>query len=160
MKRNNNNALVVLAALVCFSLPLAAQSTIDFNSLSQTNHYLPIPSGFGGMNWGNLDYITFSGQNVGMPVFNTSAQTMSAANPGQSFHLDSLTVSAQTGVIMSVYGYNQGVFVGSQSYALSPSPAVLNIPSSWGNVTSVTFACYTHIGVKPALYELHNVTVQ
>ena len=156
-------ALVVLAALVSFSLPIAAQSTIDFASLPQTNRYLPIPAGYGGMNWGNLNYITASVNgnptNVGAPVFNSSSQTIVAANPGQTFQLASLTASGQNSVVLTIHGYNQGVHVGSQMYVLSATPKALNVPASWGNLTSITLVCETHFG-NPAPYMLFSLALR
>ena len=155
-------ATLMFAALVSFSLPIAAQSTIDFLSLPQTNRYLPIPAGYGGMSWGNLNYITTSlngnPTNSGAPVFNSSAQTISAASPGQAFQLVSLTASGQNSFVLTVHGYNQGVHVGSRMYVLSPTPTVLNIPQSWGNVTLITLVCWTHFG-NPAPYMLYRLAL-
>jgi hypothetical protein len=164
MKRASfRKAAFVLAVLVSSSLAATAQTVIDFNSLPKTNRYLPIPYGFGGTSWGNLNYITTSVNgsltNVGAPAFNSSAQTFSAASPGQSFQLASLMVSEQNSVVLTAHGYNQGVHVGSRSYLLSANPTAFTFPSSWGNLTSVTLVCETHFG-NPAQYMLYSVSLR
>ena len=58
MKPNRSLATVVLGITLCFSLAAAAQKVIDFSGLPKAGVLLPIPNGYGGMNWGNFDYIT------------------------------------------------------------------------------------------------------
>jgi len=58
MKLNRKIATVLLGLTLCFSLAAAAQKVIDFSGLPKTGVLLPIPNGYGGMNWGNLHYIT------------------------------------------------------------------------------------------------------
>lgn len=162
MKSNRILSLVVLATLLSISLAASAQHVIDFNSLPRTGTPLPIPSGYAGMNWGNMDYITEllvnKVGNVALPGTNSFAQTISTVNPSLPFQLLAMSVTGISGTTLTVYGYNNGVFVGSQSYGLSPYLPPIKIPDNWGSLTQVTLVC-RDAQQRPAIYTLGSLTL-
>ena len=124
MKLNRKIATVLLCLTLCFSLAAAAQKVIDFSGLPKTGVLLPIPNGYGGMNWGNLDYITEEPndgtRNVAVPSFTSTAETMSAADPNQPFHVLGMAVVGLANTTLTLHAYSHGSYVGSKSYPLSP----------------------------------------
>ena len=162
MKSNRILSLVVLATLLSISLAASAQHVIDFNSLPRTGVPLPIPSGYAGMNWGSMDYFTQllinHVGNVALPGTNSFAQTISAVNPSQPFQLLGMSVTGIWGTTLTIHAYNNGVFVGSQSYPLSPYLPPVRIPDAWGNLTQVTLVC-RDAQQRPAIYTLSSLTL-
>lgn len=162
MRTNRILSLVALSTLLSVSLAAAAQHVIDFNSLPRTGTPLPIPSGYAGMNWGSMDYFTEllvnNVTNVALPARNSFAQTISAANPSQAFRLLGMSVTGNWGTSLTIYAYNNGVFVGSQSYALSPFLPPIRIPDEWGGLTQVTLVC-RDAQQRPAIFTLSSLTL-
>jgi hypothetical protein len=163
MELNRTFATFLLGLTLCFSLAAGAQQVIDFSRLPKTGFFLSIPDGYGGMNWGNFDYITEelkSGtRNVAVPPSSTTAQTMSAADPNQPFRVLGAAVVGQYNTSLTLYGYNHGSYVGSKSYPLAPVLTPIRIPTDWGEITQVTFVC-TDSQQKPAIFHLWSLTLQ
>lgn len=162
MRTNRTLFLVALATLLSVSLAASAQHVIDFNSLPRTGTPLPIPSGYAGMNWGNMDYFTEllvdNLRNVALPGRNSFAQTFSSTNPSQPFQLLGISVTGNSGTTLTIYAYNNGVFVGSLSYGLSPFLPPIRIPDEWGSLTQVTLVC-RDAQQRPAIFTLSSLTL-
>ncbi len=162
MNSNRILSLVVLATLLSISLAASAQHVINFNGLPRTGTPLPIPSGYAGMNWGNMDYFTEllinHVGNVALPSTNSFAQTISAVNPSQPFQLLGMSATGISGTTLMIYAYKNGVFVGSQSYPLSPYLPPIKIPDEWGDLTQVTLVC-RDAQQRPAIYTLSSLTL-
>jgi hypothetical protein len=163
MKLNRTLATVLLGTTLCLSLAAAAQKVIDFSSLPKTGVLLPIPNGYGGMNWGNFDYFTellkTGPRNVAVPTFTSTAQTMSSADPNQTFQMLGAAVTGQYNTTLTLYAYNHGSFVGSKSYPLTPFLPPIRIPPDWGEITQVTFVCRDS-QQNVAIYNILSVTLQ
>ena len=163
MKLDRTFTTILLGVTLCFSLAAAAQTIIDFSNLPQTGVLLPVPNGYGGMNWGNFDYFTellkTGTRNVAVPAFGSTSQTMSSAEPNQSFHVIGMSVVGQYNTTLTLYGYNHGSFVGSKSYPLAPLLTPIRVPPDWGEITQVTFVCRDS-QQKVAIYNLWSVTLQ
>ncbi len=81
---------------------------------------------------------------------------------GQSFQVLGLSVISISGtnVTLTLHGYNQGVFKGSQAYPLSSAAfQQLHVPSEWGQITQLTFVCLTSQGGR-ALFKVASITLQ
>jgi hypothetical protein len=163
MKLNRGLATVLLGLTLCFSLAAAAQTVIDFSSLPVTDKPLPIPDGYAGMNWGNINYITTQlkddVRNIAVPSFFSTAQTMSSADPNQPFWMLGAAVVGQPNTTLTLYAYKNGSFVGSKRYPLAWRLTPIRIPPDWGGITQVTFVC-TDSQRKPAMYNLWSLTLQ
>ena len=163
MKLNPTLATVLLGITLCFCLAASAQKVIDFSSLPRTDNVLPIPSGYAGMNWGNFNYVTqqLKGdvRNIAIPAFFTTAQTMSSADPNQPFQMLGVAVVGVPGTALTLYGYNHGSFVGSETYPLAYWLTPIRIPTDWGGITQVTFVCRDS-QKKPAIFNLWSLTLQ
>jgi hypothetical protein len=167
MKTNKIFATVILASLLCLALSAAAQNVLNFNGLPQTGAPKPIPSGYGGMNWGNFDYITEQLKqgvtNVAFPAFSSgrggTTATMTALEPNQPYTLEGMAVTGQYNTTLTLTAYSKGVYIGSQSYPLAPVLTPIRAPSSWGAITEVRFSCVDsqHNG---AIFNLFNLTFQ
>jgi hypothetical protein len=162
MKNRITLATIVLA-IVCFSLTAAAQRIIDFGDLPRTGAPLPIPSGYAGMNWHNVNYITerlsTGVVNVAVPAFNSWGQTMSSENPAQPFQLLGLSVVGQFNTTLTLYAYNHGTFVGSQAIPLAPVLPPIRIPAEWGTITQLTFVCMDSQH-RPTMYNLWSLVLE
>lgn len=163
MKLNRKLATtILLCSTLCFSVAASAQKVIDFSGLPKTGVLLPIPNGYAGMNWGNVDYITEQVKgdvrNVAVPSLFSTAQTMSAADPNQPFQMIGAAVVGQYHTTLTLYGYDHGSFVGSQSYPLTPFFTPIRIPADWGEITQVTFICRDS-QQKQAMYNLWSLTL-
>lgn len=162
MKANRITTLVVFATVLSISLVASAQHVIDFNALPRTGVPLPIPSGYAGMNWGNMDYVTEllvnHVTNVAVPGTNSFAQTISPVQPTQPFQLLGMSVTGISGTTLTIYAYNNGVYVGSQSYALSPFLPPVKFPDDWGSLTQITLVC-RDAQQRPAIYTLNSLTL-
>jgi hypothetical protein len=160
-------ATLVSVSLLCLALSAAAQTVLDFNGLPTTDPPKPIPSGYGGMNWGNFDYVTEQLTrgitNIAFPAFanglGPSVETMSAVDPDLGFHLIGAAVTGQSSTTLTLSGYNEGLYVGSQSYPLNPLLTPIRIPSSWGAITQVKFVCTDSQG-KSAIFNLFSLTFE
>ena len=163
MKLNRTFATVLSGVTLCFSLAAVAQKVIDFSGLKKTGVLLPIPNGYGGMNWGNFDYFTEllkSGmRNVAVTDLASTAQTMSSATPNQTFQVLGMAVVGQYNTTLTLYGYNHGSFVGSKSYRLAPILTPILAPQNWREINQVTFVCRDS-QQKPAIYSLWSVTLE
>jgi hypothetical protein len=167
MKNHKRFATLVSMSLLCLAMSAAAQNVLDFNGLPRTGAPKPIPSGYGGMNWGNFDYITEQLTqgltNVAFPAFanglGPTVETMSAVDPEQGFHLIGAAVTGPYNTTLTLSAYNEGEYVGSQSYPLAPVLPPIRIPSSWGAITQVKFVCTDSQG-KSAIFNLFSLTFQ
>ena len=66
--------------------------------------------------------------------------TISSNGGPTSFQAVSATVAGGFGPTnITVTAYNNGTYVGSSFYSLSTQMQTLNFPSSWGNITQLTF---------------------
>ena len=114
MKLNRKIATVLLGLTLCFSLVAVAQKVIDFSGLPKTGVLLPIPNGYGGMNWGSLDYITVElkdgTRNLTVPSFASTAQTMSAADPNQPFQVLGMAVVGLANTTLTQHAYSHGPY--------------------------------------------------
>ena len=155
--------VTLVAAVLCLSGLASAQQIIDFSGLPLTGAPLPIPSGYAGMNWNELWYTTLRStngiRNLAFPAFGSGAQTMTAASPAQPFQLLGLAVKGDYGTTLTLYVYNHGAFVGSQSYNLAPVFTPLRAPAEWGAITQVTFICHD-AQQRPAIFNLYSLTLQ
>lgn len=157
----------LMIAVVAFSLAAVAQTVIDFSGLPRTGVLLPIPSGYAGMNWGDLDYFTeqFSKgpQNVGVPAMfghgPAGSETMTSADPNRPYQLLGMAVTGQYGTTLKLIGYNKGVYVGSHTYNIGPNLTPIRVPQQWGQITQVTFVC-RDTNNAPAVFALYNLTLQ
>src|SRR5262249_44150111 len=98
-------------------------------------------------------------QNVAFPASGTSAPSMTAVNPREPFQLLGLAAKGDYGTTLTLYAYNNGVFVGSQSYALAPFFTPLRVPSEWGDISQVTFLC-RDAQQRPAIFNLYSLTLE
>jgi hypothetical protein len=155
------NAIAIVGAVLSLVAVAAALTVIDFNGLPVTGAPLPIPNGYAGMNWNGLDYVTRlykSGiQNIAVPTYGSTAQTMTTANPGQPFRLFGLTATGEYNTTLTIYAYNNGAFVGSKTYYLTPFVTPLPVPD-WGNATQLTFVGRDD-KQRPAVFNLYNLTL-
>jgi len=66
--------------------------------------------------------------------------TISSTGGPSSFQAVSATVAGGFGPTnITVTAYNNGTYVGSELYILSTQMQFLSFPSSWGNITQLTF---------------------
>jgi len=116
MKLNRKIATVLLGLTLCFSLAAAAQKVINFGGLPKTGVLLPIPNGYRSMNWGNLDYITEEladgTRNVAVPWFTSTAETMSAADPNQPFHVLGMAVVGLANTTLTLHATTMRSYLG------------------------------------------------
>lgn len=165
MKTKQTFATILLAFMVCYSLAAFAQRVIDFNALPRTDVILPVPNGFGGMNWGNFDYVTdqliTDTNNFAFPALYHKpwTATMSAEDPSEPYRPVGMTVRGQYGTTLTLYAYNRGVFVGSKSYPIAPVFTPIRTPAEWGAITQITFAA-TDSQHQSAIFNLFNLTLQ
>ncbi|ADM08395.1 beta-lactamase, putative [Parvularcula bermudensis HTCC2503] len=106
--------------------------TIDFEDITPADRYAPIPTGYNGFTWFNLAVIDVAAQDAQFPLngyeansgtnamfneFGGSASISRSAN----FDFDSFYASAawNEGLQLEVSGYDDGVFIGSQTFTLS-----------------------------------------
>jgi hypothetical protein len=159
---NRKRMMTVAATVLGLISVAAALSILDFNGLPFTGAPLPIPSGYAGMNWTGLDYVTtkFANgprQNIAVPAAGTSAQVMTTAVPGESFRLFGLSATGYYSTTLTVYAYNSGKFVGSRTFNLAPVHTPMQFPEDWGNVTQVTFVS-RDAEQRPAPFNLYSLT--
>jgi hypothetical protein len=158
---NRKNTIALGAAVLSLVTVAAALTVIDFNGLPVTGAPLPIPNGYAGMNWSGLDYVTrlsTSGiQNIAVPTFGSTAQTMTAANPGQPFRLFGLAATGEYNTTLTIYAYDNGKFLGSQTFHLAPVFTPMPVPD-WGNATQLTFIG-RDANQRPAVFNLYNLTL-
>jgi hypothetical protein len=164
---NTKCRAVLLAVTLCLSLAATAQTVVDFSGLPPTGTPQAIPSGYGGMNWANFDYITellkHGTMNVAFPAFfagpGPAVTTMAAVDSSNAFIVVGMAVSGEYNTTLTLTAYNQGIYVGSQSYPLAPVLTPIRPPSSWGAITEIRFAC-ADSHRKAAIFNLSSVTFQ
>lgn len=153
-----------ITLMICVGIGLlfaafnAQAQQLNFSELPFVKSPLPMPAGYGRLNWANVFYVNpyaWSGAGAG---FRLQPSTGDVAFIGGQFC--QLSGIACTGSINSVLGfqlltaqvaggygptavtvraYRNGTFVGVAQYVITPRVQNMNFPLSWGLVTEVMF---------------------
>lgn len=151
---------VLTACLTLCLLALAvganAQSILTFSDLPLVATPTLMPNGYGRIDWNNFFYVDpyeWSGSGPGYKHGPTGKDVAfiggkvcrlygdacyGTLNDVRGFELVSATVAAGfSSTQVTVTAYNNGVFVGTQSYTVTTDMQALNFPAAWGIVTEV-----------------------
>jgi len=151
--------LVLWFFLLTLAASASAQQTINWVDLPAVATSTPLPTGYHSLNWAGVSYVdpskasglgpgfqhyaSIAGADVafGPGVCGASGCYSSITSPsGGSFQLVSANIAAgSSSESVTVLAYNNGTYVGSQSYSLTTDVQTLTFPSGWGNVTEVIF---------------------
>ena len=164
MKLNRSFATVLLGLTLCFSLAAAAQTVVGFLTLPETGVALPIPNGYGGMNWGNFNYITEqlrSGpRNVALPAFSSGGLRLCRRpSPANRFRclacrwLDRVQHHPDLACVQP----RSVCWVAELSAGAVLTP--IRVPGEWGAITQATFVCRDS-QQRAAIFKLWSVTLQ
>jgi hypothetical protein len=143
--------------LLTVAISAGAQQTINFADLPDTATATPLPSNYHSLNWAGVSYIDplkATGLGAGFLHSSNIAGTDVAFGPGicggsgcyssitaaqgHSFQLVSATVAAgYSSGTFTATAYNNGSYVGAQSYSLTTDTQTVTFPAGWGNVTEV-----------------------
>jgi hypothetical protein len=173
---------VLLACLLALAFSASAQNQINFANLPLVSTPTPMPSSYFELTWSNIFYVDpaeWSGAGSGYklgPLLNQDVAFVGESGcrlpPGGacygsisvnsggnginnplSFQPVSATVAGGFGPTeITVIAYNNGNYVGSAFYSLGNQMQTLTFPSSWGNITELTFK--TSAGGALVFYDL------
>ena len=158
--------LVLLVFALALVIGATAQENLNFADLPLVSSPTLMPNGYGQLNWSNIycvnpaqwsgagpgykdgpvggilrpQDVAFVGSKVCRVLQEACFGTISSPGGPISFQAISAVVAGGFGPTnITVFAYNNGNYVGSQFYALSTQAQTLNFPSSWGNITQLTF---------------------
>ncbi|HUI82631.1 MAG TPA: hypothetical protein VL240_00310 [Candidatus Binatia bacterium] len=133
-----------------------AQQTLNFTDLPLVKSPSPMPLGYGRLDWGNFFYVNPYAWPGGGPGFRLGTQgedvifiggescrlsnsCWGTLSNSRGFVLESAQVAAGFGpTLVTVSGYNNGRFVGSENYFLTTQMQTLSFPTAWGVVTEIS----------------------
>lgn len=147
--------LLLLFVLVGLALAANAQELINFADLPDMDSPSPMPNGYGNLNWTGFSYVDpydWGGAGPGFkrgPVGRDVAFAPYACN---TFGCNA-SLSASNGFeLVSAHGaagysknplvvtaYNNGKYVGIQTFMMTTDVQELDFPPSWGIVTQIFF---------------------
>ena len=157
--------LVVLAFALAVAISATAQENLNFADLPPVSSPVPIPNGYGQLNWQNIYYVdpekwpgagpgykdeliegkpstqdvAFVGGKVCRQLQQACFGTVSSPPGGSTgFLAASANVAGGFGpTYVIVTAYNNGRYVGSVSSPLGTQLQILNFPASWGIITQL-----------------------
>ena len=157
MKRFLSIACLTIC-LLSLAIGAGAQEQLNFSQLPFVSTPTPMPAGYGHLNWANFFYVNPYAWSGAGPGYRLQPQTSDVAFVGGEYcRLSGYacygTLNSPTGFVLltaqvaggygptqvTVTAYNNGTFLGSAKYVLTPQVQNMNFPLSWGAVTEVTF---------------------
>lgn len=149
--------LLLLTCVVALTLGATAQAHLDFSDMPLVSNPLPLPNGYGQLDWGNFFYVEpyqwpgsdtgFKNGPVGQDVAFVGWQAcrlyrescFGTISGPRGFALVSANVAGGHGTTsVTAVAYRNGSYVGTANYFLTTQMRTINFPSSWGVVTQVT----------------------
>ena len=167
--------LFLLTLVLVLAVYAGAQQTINFADLPDVATATPLATGYHSLNWAGVSYVDpfkATGMGPGFQHAGSIAGTDVAFGPGicggagcyssinsasgDYFQLVSATVAAgYSSGTLTVLAYNNGTYIGSQTYSLTTDVQTLTFPQQWGNVTEVVLQGST----LQASFVLYSVTI-
>ncbi len=154
--------LLLLFVLLGLAIGASAQELMNFSDLPDISSPSPLPNGYGNLNWTGfffVDPFQWSGAGPGFKHKNDISGTDVAFGPYACVNSGCYSsLSASNGFeLVSAHGaapyptggpgysplvataYNNGKYVGTQTYMMTTDVQELDFPPSWGIVTQVVF---------------------
>ena len=155
--------LVLWFFLLSVAAYAGAQSTINFADLPDVATATPLPTGYHSLNWSGVSYVdplkviglgagfqhgtSIAGTDVafGPGICGNSGCYSSITSPsGDSFQLVSANIaSGYSSESVTVTAYNNGSYVGSETYSLTTDVQTVTFPSGWGDITEAVLQTST-----------------
>lgn len=149
--------LFLLFVLLALAIGAGAQELITFADLPDINNPSPMPNGYGNLNWTGFFYVDpfewggsgqgfkhknyITGTDVGFaPYACVTSGCYASLSASNGFELVSAHAAAGYGKNpLVVTAYNNGQYVGTQTYMMTTDVQELDFPPSWGIVTQIIF---------------------
>lgn len=152
--------LLLLVVLLGLAIGASAQETVNFSDLPDISSPSPVPNGYGNLNWTGFFYVDpynwngagpgFKhgpiGKDVGFTPYGCGTvacyASLSASNGFELVSAQGAAPYATGGTGYSplvATAYNNGKYVGTQTFMMTTDVQELDFPPSWGVVTQVVF---------------------
>jgi|SRR5580698_6539280 hypothetical protein len=150
--------VLVSISFLFLSFHAQAQEQLNFAQLPFVSTPSPMPTGYGHLSWANFFYVNPYAWSGAGPGYHLQPQSSDVAfvggencrlsgyacygtlNSSTAFMLTTAQVAAGYGPTqVTVTAYNNGKFLGTTQYVITPQVQNMDFPLSWGAATEVMF---------------------